>query len=160
MSVRDSLTRGLSLDLVGPSHEGAHAEEVLPLPPSRWYLTRFLAPWGAPARQKHDQNDTQGELEYGEAGGPGDDDETTPEPRAARRSHFPSSMGLSVLVAPNATHLRVGAQWGDYSPVLKNDLACARGRAYVILAVPAAWLVFKRSVVAGFQRSVTLCAGE
>jgi len=65
MSVRDSLTRGL--DLVGPSHDGPHAEEVLPLPPSRWYLTGFLAPWGAPASQKHNEDDTQGELGKTEA---------------------------------------------------------------------------------------------
>lgn len=123
MSVRDSLTRALSLDLVGPGNDGIHAEEVLPLPPSRWYLTGFLAPWNAPSSQKRDEDDTQGELEYGEAGGPGDDDEATPEPRAARRSHFPSSMGLSVLVPAGATELRVGVQWGDYTPVLKDDVA-------------------------------------
>ena len=108
MSVRDSLTRGLSLDLVGPSHGGTDAAEVLPLSPSRWYLTGFLVPWNAPSSQKRDEDDTQGELEYGEAGGPGDDDEATPEPRAARRSHFPSSMGLSMLVPAGAAELRVG----------------------------------------------------
>jgi hypothetical protein len=123
MSVRDSLTSALSLDLVGPGNDGIHAEEVLPLPPSRWYLTGFLAPWNAPSSQKRDEDDTQGELEYGEAGGPGDDDEATPEPRAARRSHFPSSMGLSVLVPAGATELRVGVQWGDYTPDLKDNVA-------------------------------------
>jgi len=123
MPVRDSLRRALSLDLVGPGNDGIHAEEVLPLPPSRWYLTGFLAPWNAPSSQKRDADDTQGELEYGEAGGPGDDDEATPEPRAARRSHFPSSMGLSVLVPAGATELRVGVQWGNYTPVLKDNIA-------------------------------------
>lgn len=119
MPVRDSLTRALSLDLVGPGNEGIHAEEILPLPPSRWYLTGFLAPWNAPSSQKR-EDDTQGELEYGEAGGPGDDDEATPEPRAARRSHFPSSVGLSMLVPAVATELRVGVQWGDYTPAVNT----------------------------------------
>lgn len=60
MSVRDSLTHGLSLDLVGPSHDGTQVAEILPLPPSRWYLTGFLAPWNAPSSQKRDEDDTQG----------------------------------------------------------------------------------------------------
>jgi hypothetical protein len=48
--VRAHLVGALEADLVGPyapvgQGEGAPAE-VLPLPPSRWYLTGFLAPEG------------------------------------------------------------------------------------------------------------------
>jgi len=121
VSIRDQLTRALRLDLIGPEPDEPQAAEILPLAPSRWYLTGFLAPWNAPATQKRDEDDTQGELEL-EAGGPGEDDEATPEPRAARRSHFPSSMGLSVLVPAEATELRVHVRWGDYKPVTKDDL--------------------------------------
>jgi hypothetical protein len=32
-------------------------------------------------------------------------------------------MGLSVLVPAGATELRVGVQWGDYTPVLKDNVA-------------------------------------
>jgi len=45
--VREHLMNALQADLVGPflreGQPGA-GEEVLPLPPSRWYLTGFLAP--------------------------------------------------------------------------------------------------------------------
>src|SRR5262249_25030393 len=94
--------------------------EILPIAPSRWYLTGFLVPWNAPAQQKRDDNDTQGELEFGDASAAADKDNGPPEPRAARRSHFPSSMGLSVLVAPDATMLRVTSRWGDYKAIARD----------------------------------------
>lgn len=122
MSVRDSLTRGLNLDLVGPGDDAIHADEVLPLAPSRWYLSGFLVPWNAPVGHRRDDDDAQGELELSEAGGSGDDDDQAAEPRAARRSHFPSSMGLSVLVPAGASRLEVAIRWGDYAPVLKDNM--------------------------------------
>jgi len=69
--------------------------------------------------QKHDQEDTQGELDLGEAGSSGDEDDSTPEPPAARRGHFPSSIGLSVLVSGETQDLRVTAR-GDYMPLEKD----------------------------------------
>ncbi|MCZ7681554.1 MAG: hypothetical protein M5U28_23255 [Sandaracinaceae bacterium] len=45
--MRDALVRALEADLVGPFHPPERAgptDEVLPLAPSRWYLTGFLAP--------------------------------------------------------------------------------------------------------------------
>src|SRR5205823_3925461 len=118
--VRSFLTHALRLDLIGPKPEEPQASEVLPIAPSRWYLTGFLVPWNAPAQQKRDDNDTQGELEYGDASAAADEDNTPPEPRAARRSHFPSSMGLSVLLPPDTTILTVTARWGDYKAVAKD----------------------------------------
>ena len=47
IKVRDHLVRSLEADLVGPfaGWEATEtAEELLPLPPARWYLTGFLAP--------------------------------------------------------------------------------------------------------------------
>src|SRR5437016_3794050 len=96
--VRDRLTHALGLDVIGPEPGEPQVIEVLPIAPSRWYLTGFLVPWNAPAQQKRDEGYTQGELEFGEAGAGGADDDAAPEARAARRSHFPSSLGLSVLV--------------------------------------------------------------
>jgi hypothetical protein len=93
--VRDRLTHALRLDLIGPDPGEPQISEILNIAPSRWYLTGFLVPWNAPASQKQDQEDTQGELEVGEAGSGGDEDDSTPEPPAARRGHFPSSIGLS-----------------------------------------------------------------
>ncbi len=46
--VREHLIGALHADLVGPflppTEDGEEAEEILRLPPSRWYLTGFLAP--------------------------------------------------------------------------------------------------------------------
>src|SRR3954468_19500808 len=98
--VRSQLVRALRLDLVGPEPDEPQASEVLSSAPSRWYLTGFLVPWGAPAAQKQDEEDVQGELEDGEGAARGDEDEKTAEPQAARRGHFPSSLGISILVSP------------------------------------------------------------
>src|SRR5207253_4683688 len=65
--VRAQVVRALRLDLVGPEPDEPQASEVLSSAPSRWYLTGFLVPWGAPAAQKQNEEDVQGELEYGEA---------------------------------------------------------------------------------------------
>ena len=43
--IRNHLVRALEADLVGPHDlDNADAEEVLRIPPTRWYLTGFLAP--------------------------------------------------------------------------------------------------------------------
>lgn len=111
--VRVRLVHALRLDLVGPEPGEPQVDEVLAVPPSRFYLTGFLAPLAAPASQKQDSDD-QGEFELGEVAERGDEDATTAEPPAARRGQFPSSIGLSVLVPPDATHLRVTSRWGEY----------------------------------------------
>src|SRR5207248_8407514 len=89
--------------------------EVLPQAPSRWYLTGFLVPIDAGEGQKADESAVEGVDELNEAGG--GDDATTPEPAAARRAVFPSSMGLSLLVPKEAKELRVTVRWGDYRPL-------------------------------------------
>ncbi len=120
--VRTRLTEALALDLIGPAPGSTHANERIDRPPSRWYLTGFLAPWNAPAAQKKDE-DPQEELDGSQAGGSGDEDsDNPPEAQAARRGHFPSSMGLSVLVPKDLTTLRVTVRWGDYTP-LENEEA-------------------------------------
>lgn len=115
--VRDRLVHALRLDLVGPEPDEPQAAETLDVPPSRWYLTGFLVPWAAPAPQKRDEGDTQGELGFAEASGGDDEDQAGGgDPPAARRGQFPSSIGLSVLLPADATELRVSARWGDYAP--------------------------------------------
>lgn len=120
--VRAKLIHALRLDLIGPEQNEPQASEVLPIPPSRWYLTGFLAPWNAPVSQKSDE-DEQGELELAAAGGGAEDDDSTAEPPAAKRGQFPSSMGVSVLVPAETTTLQVTARWGDYEPVYREGLA-------------------------------------
>ena len=62
----------------------------------------------------------------------GGDDDAAPEPAAARRAFFPSSMGLSLLVPRDAKELRVTVRWGDYQPPIKP--ADCRATAAVRLA--------------------------
>jgi hypothetical protein len=104
------------LDLIGPEPDEPQATEILPLAPSRFYLTGFLVPLNAPASQKKDE-DEQGELEQAAAAAGTDEDDSTREPPAARRGHFPSSIGVSVLVPPGVKELKVTARWGDYEPL-------------------------------------------
>ena len=66
--VRTRLTAALALDLIGPAPGSSHANERIDRPPSRWYLTGFLAPWNAPATQKKDDDPLE-VLELSQAGG-------------------------------------------------------------------------------------------
>jgi hypothetical protein len=94
--VRSHLVAGLEADLVGP-FDAAVPNEVLRVPPSRWYLTGFLAP--ALARDSKDP------LADDEIGGGDDEDDveaSAAEPENKQKNLFPASMGLSVLV--NAAH--------------------------------------------------------
>lgn len=115
IEVRKQLVQTLGLDLIGPDRGSQLLNEVLPQAPSRWYLTGFLVPIDAPDDQKGDATASEGMEEMSDANGT--DDAITPEPAAARRAVFPSSMGLSLLVPKEAKELRVTVRWGDYQPV-------------------------------------------
>ena len=52
VEVRDKLVGVLQLDLVGPGLASEHETEILPTPPSRWYLTGFLVPFEARESQR------------------------------------------------------------------------------------------------------------
>ncbi len=116
--VRTQLIDALRLDLVGPRPtELGHAQyrdEILPIAPSKWYLTGFLVPYEAPVEQRSDDD---GDDSLDQAGRPveGDDDHA-PEQTSARKAFFPSSMGLSVLVPEDAAQLQAEITWGDYAP--------------------------------------------
>ena len=92
---REHLARALEADLVGPfcldAEEGQ--EEVLGLPPSRWYLTGFLAP-----ESGRDPEDPESNEEL--AAGPDEDEEETQgaEPDTKRKNMLPASIGVSVLL--------------------------------------------------------------
>jgi hypothetical protein len=115
VQVRDELVDVLRRDLIGPLD--THEEELLPQPPSRWYLTGFLIPYEAPESQRFDANG-QEELDVGgdEGGHAAGDDAAAPEQASARRAFFPSSLGVSVLVPTDAKELAVTVTWGDYRP--------------------------------------------
>lgn len=113
--VRSHLIDALQLDLVGPRPEDIErAEEIIDQAPSKWYLTGFLVPHGAPIEQRgddtgNDELDLVGAVKAG-------DDENIPEKAFARKAFFPSSMGLSLLVGKHTNHLNVTIEWGDYFP--------------------------------------------
>jgi hypothetical protein len=114
VDVRQQLVQTLGMDLIGPDRDSELPDEILPHAPSRWYLTGFLVPIDADEQQKADESAAEGVDEVSDAGGT--DDAATPEPAAARRAVFPSSLGLSLLVPKEARELQVTVRWGDYRP--------------------------------------------
>ena len=124
--VRENLVAGLEADLIGPyDAEPEAADELLPLPPSRWYLTGFIAP--QTARENDDPTDDD---ELG-AGSDEDEEETAgsePEPKQRRR--LPASMGLSVLLpqSEGADAVEVTVTYADYSLEEATDEATGRTR--------------------------------
>ncbi|HEX7602381.1 MAG TPA: DNA/RNA helicase, partial [Polyangiaceae bacterium] len=96
--VRAALVSALQADLIGPfdptGRPGA-ATELLPLAPSRWYLTGFLAP-------RNDREMADPTSEEGLAAGSDDDEEesssTSSETEAKQKNQFPASMGMSVFL--------------------------------------------------------------
>lgn len=110
--VRTQLIETLRLDLVGPGRGTPYADEVLPQSPSRWYLTGFLAPIEASDEQRRDETANDEADEQDESGGTDDAQEV--DRSSAKTAFFPSSAGLSLLVAPKLKSLSVTVRWGDY----------------------------------------------
>jgi len=123
-AVRDDLVSALGTDLIGPFEES----EVLRLPPSRWYLTGFLA--AMDARQLIAEPEVDEELA---AGSDVDAEEAGPAETGAKIRHFlPASLGLSVLLPPAGTgpdEILAVASWADYRAEDQEDDAGASGRA-------------------------------
>ena len=118
-SVRTQLIDALQADLIGP-FDAETGQEVLPLPPSRWYLTGFLAPQYGTELEADD--DAADDLAVGDDSQSEDSGSTDPEPK--RRQHFPASMGLSVFLPPRASsepdHIEVEVSYADY---VKEEIA-------------------------------------
>lgn len=112
-AAREHLVRAVAADLVGPFDlDKPEAREVLRLPPSRWYLTGFLAPEVA-----REEDDPTADEDLA-AGDDQDEEETAghdPEPKQKKR--LPASLGLSVLLAPGSERKRLTATvcFADYS---------------------------------------------
>ena len=119
--VREHLVEALNLDLIGPWAGHAHAGERLPgwVHPSNWYLTGFLIPSGTDPERSADA-DEDDDLDETPASG-GLAEESAEERRAAKKGFFPSSMGLSFLVAREADALAVIVRWGDYERAEAED---------------------------------------
>ncbi len=114
LAIRAQLIDALKLDLVGPCAGHPLADEQLSadLRPAAWYLTGFLIPSGTPAERAGDLDENEEpEVVAGEVGL---DLERSDDRRAARRGFFPSSIGLTFLVAAETDALTVTFRWGDY----------------------------------------------
>lgn len=115
--IRATLVNALNLDLVGPTPTDTdHLEETLRQAPSKWYLTGFLAPFGAPPDLRSD-DDTDDDLPEEVTASDSGEDSRSPDKPAARKALFPSSMGLSCLLSGKTTSLEAHISWGDYSPL-------------------------------------------
>lgn len=117
--VRQQIIEALKLDLIGPSphHAPEWQEEIIDQAPSKWYLSGFLVSTTAPVELKMDDSpDADDDLEAIPKT-LGTEEKDAPETTAARRSYFPSSMGMSVLLPPHLNQLEVVATWGEYRPL-------------------------------------------
>ena len=164
VEVRGQLVEALRLDLVGPEEGSELDREVLPQAPSRWYLTGFLVPMEAGEDQRSDETASEDFDAPGEGGADSDDD-APPERQSARRAFFPSSIGISLLIAPETRRLKAEVSWGDYraepldAPAeLQAAPFCQTGQAprFVFgFAALAAELGLERVVVHSSHRAVT-----
>jgi hypothetical protein len=119
VDVRRRLVEALEADLVGPFVPDAHAQggqEVLPIAPSRWYLTGFLAPQGGRVPDAEDKDSEDGGLAAGSESQADDAGSDEPEPK--RPVRFPASMGLSVFLPPGTGDaIQVDVWYADYDKV-------------------------------------------
>ena len=111
------LVEALKLDLVGPWAGQELAAEQLPgrERPSNWYVAGFLIPTGTPPDRSGDADEDDDLDTVPESAGLAE--ESNDERKAARKAFFPSSIGLSFLVAGSCRELAVTARWGDYEPL-------------------------------------------
>ncbi|RMH17506.1 MAG: helicase [Acidobacteria bacterium] len=122
---REHLIRALEADLVGPFHPDDR-EELLPLPPSRWYLTGFLAP--LEGRELVEPIDDEVAAGPDDDQGAGDDPPAEGEPK--RKSLLPSSIGLSAFLpaAEGTETLTATVRWAEYEAEEKEDEGDGPGR--------------------------------
>lgn len=111
-AARDLLVEALALDLIGPDNDHSCARELLPESPYKWYLTGYLVPTDAPESQRFDPTSME-DIDQA-AGKPGTDDDQPVDRSAGGKSFMPSSIGMSVLVGPDARMITLRAFWGDY----------------------------------------------
>jgi hypothetical protein len=114
---RKHLLAALQADLIGP-YDPETGDEVLALPPLRWYLTGFLVPEGMAHAPDAISGDADEELESGD-----DEDadvEGRVDPGSKQQPILPSSVGLSVLLPARASadagpdQVEVEVSWGEY----------------------------------------------
>ncbi len=115
VAVRDRLEEALRLNLIGPEpgHELADEELRGWTRPSSWYLTGFLVPREAASKARSDAEAEDDLVAEVPATG-GLAEESAEDLKAAKRTFFPSSVGLSFLVPGDAREIGLTVSWGDY----------------------------------------------
>ncbi|HET9720617.1 MAG TPA: hypothetical protein VFP55_11100, partial [Solirubrobacteraceae bacterium] len=89
--------------------------------PSSWYLTGFLIPQGTPEEAAgEDDIDAGDELEEPQEQDTGPEEDAS-DRGAAKKRYFPSSIGLSTLVAAGTKALNVTLRWGDYALMEREE---------------------------------------
>ncbi|MCP4655909.1 MAG: hypothetical protein GY856_10880, partial [bacterium] len=96
------------------TEDGEEAEEILRLPPSRWYLTGFLAPARGRELEASDGSDDE-ELPAGHD--EDDEDAGAADPEPKRKNILPASLGLSVLLPPGSADdtVRATLTYAEYT---------------------------------------------
>jgi hypothetical protein len=117
-SVREHLVSALQADLIGP-YDPSRPRELLPRPPSRWYLTGFIAPEARRvAVVNEDDKPTVEDVEANEEVAAGSDDASSEpeEQKPRKRMLWPASVGLSMLLPPEVDRVTATVSWADYLP--------------------------------------------
>lgn len=114
LEARSRLVEALQVELVGPSSGHRFSHERIPpwYRPTTWYLTGFLVPTDTPPEHRSDDDEEDDFADLDTDGS--NPEESVEERRAAKRGYFPSSMGLSFLLPPEARELTITVRWGDY----------------------------------------------
>lgn len=131
---RTHLIRALEADLVGPFakglptasgelNSGHDSVEELKLPPSRWYLTGFLAP---DAGRVADEEANE-ELAIGNDETEEDTGGASPDPK--KKNFMPASMGLTVFVPKNTKTLRAVISYANYDRIEDQDPVTGKAKA-------------------------------
>ena len=107
LEVRSRIVEAVKLDLIGPLADHEIGAEQLPgrERPSNWYVAGFLIPTGSPPDRSGDADEDDDLDTVPESAGLAE--ESNDERKAARKAFFPSSIGLSFLVAGACRELAV-----------------------------------------------------
>lgn len=127
ITLRAAVIDALGADLIGPYDFDAPetASEVIELPPSRWYLTGFLACEADRLNDDPDADDDGGAGDDADEGGAAAPEG---EEQSRQRRFFPASVGLSVLLPPGAGDaLSVRVSHAEYHRIDGTDAALDLG---------------------------------
>jgi hypothetical protein len=130
---REHLVRALEADLIGPFRRGLRGQsgedgldsvEELDLPPSRWYLTGFLAPMAGRDEDEQEQEEhAAGDDETEE-----DTSGSAPDPK--KKGFLPASIGLTVFVPKGTTHLEAIVRYATYDRVARDEEHAEKGKKF------------------------------